>query len=209
MSKDTPPPFIIYKKQKYWIQSTGRYYQSGNHSQPERLLHRHVWAEANGKIEAGFQIHHINGDWTDNRLENLECIKAGVHQSQHMKERLSDPVNLAKAIEYMDNARVFASKWHGSADGRAWHSEHGKDTWVGRVKGTATCCVCGGEIQTHFPSRTRFCSKSCRAKTYYKDKRVIRTCANCGKDFDSYKYKEQECCSYTCAQALRKKKAAK
>ncbi len=35
-------------------------------------VHRLVWVAFNGDIPAGKQINHINGDKTDNRLENLE-----------------------------------------------------------------------------------------------------------------------------------------
>ena len=36
--------------------------------------HRWVWEQANGKIPKGMQIHHINGDRHDNRLENLSLV---------------------------------------------------------------------------------------------------------------------------------------
>jgi len=38
------------------------------------LEHRYVWTQANGEIPKGMDIDHINGDKTDNRLENLQCI---------------------------------------------------------------------------------------------------------------------------------------
>ena len=45
------------------------------------LEHRVVWERANGPILPKRIIHHINGNKSDNRLENLECIT----QSEHMK----------------------------------------------------------------------------------------------------------------------------
>lgn len=41
------------------------------------LLHRHVWAQANGPIPEGKVIDHINGDRYDNRLENLRLVTQG------------------------------------------------------------------------------------------------------------------------------------
>ena len=38
------------------------------------LEHRYVWTQANGEIPKGMHIDHINGNKTDNRLENLQCI---------------------------------------------------------------------------------------------------------------------------------------
>ncbi len=36
--------------------------------------HRYVWTQANGDIPDGMQIHHINGNKHDNRLENLALV---------------------------------------------------------------------------------------------------------------------------------------
>lgn len=40
----------------------------------DRSVHRCVWEAFNGPIEPGFEINHINGDKTDNRLSNLEVV---------------------------------------------------------------------------------------------------------------------------------------
>ena len=43
------------------------------------LLHRYLWECANGPIPKGYDIHHINEDIWDNRLENLECLPHSIH----------------------------------------------------------------------------------------------------------------------------------
>jgi len=47
------------------------------------LQHRKIWFDANGTIPDGFVIHHINGDKTDNCLENLELCSRSEHMKKH------------------------------------------------------------------------------------------------------------------------------
>jgi len=51
------------------------------------LHHRLVLFEAGIDVPSGFQVHHRNGDKTDNRLENLELISASEHTRLHWLER--------------------------------------------------------------------------------------------------------------------------
>lgn len=43
----------------------------GNHV---GMAHRMIWESVYGPIPEGLQINHINGDKTDNRLENLDLV---------------------------------------------------------------------------------------------------------------------------------------
>ena len=48
--------------------------------------HRLVWEQHYGIIPKGYQIHHINGNKLDNKIENLELISQKEHLKKHSKE---------------------------------------------------------------------------------------------------------------------------
>lgn len=54
----------------------------------ERFEHRVVWAAANGPIPRNMYIHHINGNKSDNRLENLKLVthKENCNKSDRWKK---------------------------------------------------------------------------------------------------------------------------
>ena len=46
-------------------------------------LHRQVYEDANGPIPKGYQIHHKDEDFTNNSIENLECLTIAEHRKLH------------------------------------------------------------------------------------------------------------------------------
>ena len=46
---------------------------------------RAVWIINNGEIPKGYEIHHINKDTMDNRIENLQCLSKEDHFNLHKK----------------------------------------------------------------------------------------------------------------------------
>ena len=53
--------------------------------------YRHIWVAANGPIPVddkgrSYEIHHINGNHKDNRLENLQCISIEEHYNIHLQQ---------------------------------------------------------------------------------------------------------------------------
>jgi hypothetical protein len=63
-------------------------------------LHRLIMEEHIGrKLKPTEQVHHINGDKTDNRIENLEIMNTGEHLKLHAKrnglgvEKGTEPIN--------------------------------------------------------------------------------------------------------------------
>ena len=83
---------------------------TSKHWRSSRNAARKVWKRANGTIPQGFHIHHKNGDFTDNRLENLECLDAVSHAYLHMPKnpvpRHLRPARKAYMREYLQKWRA-------------------------------------------------------------------------------------------------------
>lgn len=57
----------------------------------EKKLHRKVWESVNGQIPKdkngrSFEIHHIDGDYSNNSIENLSCLSIDEHLDVHLKQ---------------------------------------------------------------------------------------------------------------------------
>ena len=48
-----------------------------------RMEHDLIWERAHGPIPAGLDLHHINHDKLDNRIENLELLDPLTHKRHH------------------------------------------------------------------------------------------------------------------------------
>lgn len=53
------------------------------HWRAARKAARKVWKRQVGHIPSGYHIHHKNGDYTDNRIENLEALSVEDHRRAH------------------------------------------------------------------------------------------------------------------------------
>ncbi len=191
---------VVYKDRTYGVQTSGRYYQSYNRNDPERLLHRRVWSDANGLIPLGMHIHHKDNDWRNNALENLEMIEGGEHRSMHLLERIARGEMGPPSAE----ALAKAAEWHASPEGIEWHRGHGRASWKTRKPHVAVCSVCRKNYETYFPRRSSYCSDACgqrkRLKRYFTE---IRQCAWCGNDFTTNRHRPTVCCSHLCGNRKR------
>ena len=145
-----------------------RYYLCGSYFQKKGIrLHRVVWEFHFGVIPDGNHVHHADGDRANNQIENLQCISYINHLSgEHGAE---SGIRGKKSI---DKARLFASKWHGSEEGRKWHSQH-YDKHIRPIMDKtvdAVCQHCGAAYQVNATkvNQGKFCGNNCKARALRK-----------------------------------------
>ena len=66
-----------------------------------------------GKVPAGHHIHHVNGDKSNNNIENLQVLSAKEHCRLHMT-----PERLEKSRAHAERIRPLTKKWHSSSEAK-------------------------------------------------------------------------------------------
>jgi hypothetical protein len=73
-------PYMVWNGNKYTL-TTGGYYRRTDGDR--ELLHRDMWKLEHGSIPDGHEIHHKDGDKTNNVIENFECLLTEDHTRLH------------------------------------------------------------------------------------------------------------------------------
>ena len=74
--KNLSDKIVIFNNEKFTLITGFKYYRNTKNNE---LLHRKIWEHHNGLLPVNIDVHHINGDKTDNRIENLIAIKHDLH----------------------------------------------------------------------------------------------------------------------------------
>ena len=163
-------------------------------------LHRELWKSAHGAIPDGYEVHHIDGDTSNNAMDNLECLSELDHQCNH--ERTKSEEYKQARLKQLDAARLKSTEWHATEEGKEHHKHLGVWTWRVRKLHTLVCEYCGKKYNTKDTKSTaRFCSNNCKVQS----RRVSgvdnedRTCAWCSNVFRVNKYSKTRFCGGSCA----------
>lgn len=171
-------------------------------------LHVYVWRHFNGPVKDGFHVHHKDEDKNNNEIENLVCTRGTTHSKYHLlKYATNHRAEMAENLE--KNVRPKASLWHGSEEGREWHSRHARETAENLAEKEFVCKNCGKHFWKKPLGVNKYCCNAC--KTAARNKSGVddetRVCAFCGKKFRTNKYGARKFCSAECRRTFRRSKS--
>lgn len=157
-------PHQSFNGRSYKLYSGERYFSCST-----RRMHVDVWEHSNGKVPAGFHVHHKDENPQNNNLSNLELKPAKIHLSEHGKQR-------AASVDYISKfqqAGIEAAKdWHRSEQGREWHREHALKN-KREYTFTNECLHCGRVYSfKSFANTGKYCHPNCKAKALRERKKL-------------------------------------
>lgn len=195
---------------KFTLDAKTGYYLSTKptHEGRRERLHVYVWRHFNGPVREGFHVHHKDEDKSNNEIENLVCTRGITHSKYHLlKYSTNHREKMAENLE--KKVRPKASLWHGSKEGREWHSKHAKETVLRLMPKEFVCENCGKHFWKKPLGVNKYCCNAC--KTAARNKSGVddetRICAYCGREFRANKYGEKKFCSKNCYHQFRRSKS--
>jgi hypothetical protein len=105
---------------RYYEKSQHGYFVSGTHGR----LHRRVYSKTYGNIPHGWEVHHLDGDRSNNAIENLVCMSGYAHRMEHRV-----PITVT-CVQCGTDYDCFVNPGHGnkycssSCSNKAWRKRH-------------------------------------------------------------------------------------
>lgn len=191
-------PYRRYPSSRFKQASTYFTYHPSNNKRI--LLHRAIWEHYNGEIPKGYDIHHKDGNPSNNDISNLECCTRKEHFRKHSELAKTDP-----SLDKYKNSR----RWHGSEAGFKHHSKIASESWKTRQMQDVSCCQCEKKFKSHNTSVSEnyFCCGYCQTKHRRLSgvDNMEGKCSICEKMFMYNKYKLKVTCGRSCQSLQRKK----
>ena len=134
---------------RYTRQKNGRYIGSYG-----KILHREIWKRFNGEIPKGYVVHHIDGDPSNNKIENLQIMTQSEHIMLHQKIKKDICKFCGKPFERHNlsgNCKFCSKKCHSD-----WDHKNNREIRI--------CVECGKKFETYKYGKTKCCSKECAYK---------------------------------------------
>jgi hypothetical protein len=186
--------FKIYFKKRFYKDKKGYWINSMPiHAQ------RWVWINHYGTIPDGMDIHHIDGDKSNNEIENLEMISRSEHLKKHWKEGRFD---LEQRKEQLKEAR----KWLQTPQGKSIQADNTKKSWNERKLNpyNKKCLGCENNFES-YQKWAKYCSAKCLQRYRRKNKIgfIDKKCWICGNIFFNDKFSRVRTCGKECGVKLQ------
>lgn len=193
--------FLYFNNIKFTRDAQTGYYLN---STIRKRMHRYVWEFYNGKIEKGYDIHHIDGDKSNNDISNLIKLPKNQHLEHHARTQTEATLN-KKRKNIKENALPEAIKWHKSEEGRKWHSLHSLEIAKNIKEKEYICLNCNQLFYKKPYGLNKYCSNKCKAA--YRRKlgcdNIEKICIRCGGVFISDRYSKRKYCSKECSKSIK------
>jgi len=129
------------KQRIQWRGETWYLYRDYFRNRKGKLLHRELYQDAYGPLSLDFDVHHIDGDKTNNALDNLVAIT----RSEHLRE-------------------------HGPRGFQIWGTERrrkntAENVWGKREPVEKVCTFCAKKFFS-VGMRALYCSNNCKSKAF-------------------------------------------
>lgn len=166
----SPAKFVVYDGVRWYERESG-YYSNSRRG----LLHRWVWRMERGDIPNGMQVHHVNHNRGDNRIENLELVTRAEHLRIHARDSEWHRKG-AKAAWANAEWREFICQ-HCGGVGRTrtfrkevrYCSERCRNV-ASRPRAQRVCSVCGAQFECPARNPARTCSRRCTSVYAYQQR---------------------------------------
>lgn len=175
---------------------TGYYLSSKKINGKRKRLHVYMWEYFKGDIPEGLNIHHKDGDKSNNTIENFELMTNSKHSEHHSNELVKS--NYDKIVSNLkEKALPKAIEWHKSEEGIKWHKEnYEKSKFDFHILRQYKCIVCGKSFEST-QMKSKYCSNKCKSQ-FRRDSGVddvVKICEKCNKEYIANKYQKTKYCS--------------